>query len=52
MSTEGFFQQSIIVTTQVFRLKVEVGFYDLGFKQRGVLVAQESQPLKIFSLST
>jgi len=23
-----------IVTTQVFRLKAEVGFYDLGFKQR------------------
>jgi hypothetical protein len=25
------------VTTQVFRLKAEVGFYDLGFKQRWIL---------------
>jgi hypothetical protein len=30
-------EQSVIehaVPTQVFRLKAEVGFYDLGFKQR------------------
>jgi len=28
-----------------------LGFYDLGFKQRRILGAQEAQPLKAFSLS-
>jgi hypothetical protein len=27
-------------------------FYDLGFKQRRILVGQETHPLKSFSLST
>jgi len=27
-------------------------FYNLGFKQRRILVAQEAQPLKAFSLNT
>jgi hypothetical protein len=30
----GLAQDMWNVTTQVFRLKAEVGFYDLGFKQR------------------
>jgi hypothetical protein len=37
---------------QGFRLKAEVGVYDLGFTQRWILVAQEAEPLKAFSLST
>ena len=53
-----------IVTTQVFRLKAEnylarhdqtiqhlLGFYDLGFKQRCILVGQEARPLNVFSLA-
>jgi hypothetical protein len=42
----------LVIAKQGFRLKAEVGFYDLGFKQRCILVAQEAQTLNAFSLST
>jgi len=51
----GLFEQPASgdwVTTQVFRLKAEVGLYDLGFKQKRILFGPEARSLKAFSLST